>query len=49
MHYIRKHIAQHTQDKRYDRSDTAWAAAAVTLLGLLTCAVLAACYPIWLS
>jgi hypothetical protein len=40
---------QDTQHKRYDRGETFWAAAAVTLLGLLTCAVVAACYPIWFS
>ena len=49
MQYIRKPLAQDTRDKRYDRSETFWAAAALTLLGLLISAIVAACYPIWFS
>ena len=47
MYYIRKHPARVSPDKRRDRSETAWAVAAVTLFGLLAGAVVAACYPIW--
>ena len=49
MHCNRKHLAQDTQNKRYDGSEAFWAAAAVTLLGPLACVVVAACYPMWLS
>jgi len=47
MYYIRKHPARVSPEKRRDRSETAWAVAAVTLFGLLAGAVVAACYPIW--
>jgi len=47
MHYVRKQLAEIEQEKRYERSEAAWAIAAVTLIGLLMCAVVVAVYPIW--
>ena len=47
MHYVRKQLDEIEQQKGHQRSEAAWAIAAVTLIGLLMCAVIIAVYPIW--
>jgi hypothetical protein len=47
MHYLAQAIVEIEQEKRHERSEAAGAIAAVTLIGLLMCAVVVAVYPIW--
>jgi len=47
MHSILVGSAKLGQQRRQERNEAAWAIAAITLVSLLLCAIVAACYPMW--